>query len=70
VTRQITVIALFENEGSEQANLLVTGIEKLLASAGMYVCMYVLYVSVSVCIVSACLHAWVWLLDTEQALST
>ena len=41
MTRQITVVALFENEGSEQANLLVTGIERLLAGAGMYVCLCV-----------------------------
>ena len=56
MTRQITVSALFENEGSEQANLLVTGIEKLLASAGMYVCMYYMCLSPYVLYLLACMH--------------
>ena len=38
MTRQITIVALFENETTEQTNLVVSKIEKFLATTnqGMY----------------------------------
>ena len=41
MTRQITIVALFEDEASEQANLLVTKIKKLLATPDQGICVLI-----------------------------
>ena len=58
MTRQITIVALFEDEANEQANLLITEIQKLLATAnqGIYVLIFsfIVYVCLCLCIVFVC----------------